>query len=132
MRTLLLGLVLALLFVPVAAAGPRTVCIVTPDPVSISSGEQYTISATGGDPLEWYEVIVRQLHDSDTDERRDWLGQADDQGNVVATLAAHPPAYPGDGLLVGDAKVTVTRYRTGGGPGGAASTIATCSFSATP
>ena len=119
----------ALLVVSGAQAGKRPPCTVVPDPVSISSGEQYTITATGGTPLEYYEVIISQRHDGVTDEGRDWLGQADASGTVSATLTAYP-WVDGDksGLLVGDAKVSVVRYRTGGGPGSAASTLATCSF----
>lgn len=133
-RMVALAVFAAVLIVPAAAGGPRTACTVTPDPVSISSGEQYTVFAAGGVPLEWYEVIVRQRGDGCTDECRDWLGQADDFGNVTASFAAYAFVV-GDGfhgLLVGDAKVSVVRYRTGGGPGGGASTIATCAFTVVP
>ncbi len=60
---------------------------------------------------------------------RDALVQADAQGVVQNTFTAYP-WVSGDksGLLEGDASVKVVRYRTGGGPGGAASTLATCGF----
>jgi hypothetical protein len=131
-RILLVAItIIASLFSSSATAGQRSVCTVVPDPVSISSGEQYTITATGGIPFEYYEVIISQKHDGVTDEGRDWLGQADASGTVTATLTASPKVA-GDptGLLVGDAKVNVSRYRTGGmsGGSGAASTISSCTF----
>lgn len=112
-----------------AQAGKRSTCTVVPNPVSISSGEQYTITATGGVPLEYYEVIISQRFDGVTDEGRDWLGQADANGTVTAMLTAYPKVV-GDptGLLVGQAKVNVSRYRTGGASGGGASTIASCTL----
>jgi len=124
---ILVALVLAL----PAQAGKRAPCTVSPDPVSISAGTQYTVTATGGTSAEFYEIIIRQRHDGDTDERRDALVQADAGGIVQYTFTAYP-LVPGDfgGLLVDDAKVNVVRYRTGGGSGGAASTLATCSFTA--
>lgn len=125
-RLLLLA---ALLLVPAAGAGRQSTCTVDPDPVSISSGVTYTITGTGGVPFEFYEVIISQKHDGVTDEGRDWLGQADENGTVVASLVAFPwTAGLKSGLLVGDASVKISRYRTGGGPGGAASTISSCRF----
>ena len=129
MRTVVaLGLLVAL-FLTATSAHASTTCTMVPDPVSISSGQQYTITATGGVPLEYYEVIISQKHDGVQDEGRDWLGYADASGTVTATLTAYP-WVDGDnsGLLVGSASVNVSRYRTGGGPGGGASTIARCSF----
>lgn len=129
MKTLL-GIIVALVLVLPAQAGKRPSCTVVPNPVSISAADEYTITATGGVPDEFYEVIVSQRQDGVTDEGRDWLGQADASGTVSATLTAFPwvDGNP-SGLLVGDAKVNVVRYRTGGGPGGAASSLATCAFS---
>lgn len=111
-----------------SAAKPAP-CTVTPNPVSISATGTYTVTSTGGIPAEFYEVIVSQKHDGVTDEGRDWLGQADAEGTVTATLDAHPwTTDDHTGLLVGDASVSVVRYRTGGGPGGAASKLASCKF----
>lgn len=128
-RIVLVALVaFAIMAIP-AQAGKRAPCTVVPDPVSISAQTPYTITATGGTPLEFYEVIIRQIQDGATDERRDALVQADASGLVQTSFIAGPlvAGVPG-GLLVEGAKVNVVRYRTGGGPGGAASTLATCSF----
>ncbi len=129
MRTpILIGLVLLIFALP-AQAGKRPPCTVTPDPVSISTTPNYTIVATGGVPNEQYEVIISQRHDAVTDEGRDWSGPADENGTVTATLITEPWADGyNSGLLVGAASVKVSRYRAGGGPGGAASTIASCTF----
>ena len=128
-RTLIAATLALLIFALPAQAGKRSACTVTPNPVSISTSGTYTIVATGGVPFEYYEVIISQKFDMVTDEGRDWLGQADASGTVTATLTAYP-WVDGDksGLLVGSAKVNVSRYRTGGGPGGAASTISSCTF----
>lgn len=112
-----------------AQAGKRSPCTVVPDPVSISAHTLYTVTATGGTPGTYYEIIISQRHDGVTDEGRDALVQADGGGAVAYTFTAYPWVDGSkSGLLVGDAKVSVVRYRTGGGSGGAASTLETCTF----
>ena len=119
----------AALVVPVQA---KTVCIVSPDPVTLGTDPQFTVTATGGVPFESYEVTDQQQGHHKTDEARVWLGQADASGTVVATIPVDDGRVVGPGdefaLWPGDVSVKVVRYRTGGGPGGAASVIATCSF----
>lgn len=124
-----LALITFLLLALPAAAAKSPPCTVVPDPVSLSQTTTYTISATGGMPLEWYEIIISQRFDGVTDEGRDALVQADETGFVAYTFLVYPwVAGNPSGLLVGDARVAVSRYRTGGGPGGKASTIARCTF----
>lgn len=129
----ILPFLLLLLFATPAHAAKAVPCTVVPDPVSISAADHYTVTAVGGTPGELYEVIISQKHDGVTDEGRDWLGYADANGTVTADFVAYPK-YEGDpsGLLVGSASVTVVRARAGGGPGGAASTLARCGFTVSP
>ena len=116
---------------PMAHARPST-CTVSPDPVTLGVDDHFTVTATGGTPLEYYEVTDQQAGHHKTDEARVWLGQADEFGTVTAVIGVADGRITGDGipeaLWPGDVSVKVVRYRTGGGPGGAASTLATCSF----
>jgi len=128
-RIVVMAVIAALIVAAPVSAGKRSTCTVVPDPVSISVADLYTVTATGGVPGVDYEIIISQRHDGVTDEGRDALVAADAFGVVTWTFTAYPK-IDGDpsGLLVGDAKVDVSRNRTGGGPGGAASTIASCTF----
>jgi hypothetical protein len=112
-----------------ASAGKASQCIVVPNPVVLGVDTQYTVTATGGVPLETYEVTLRQKHHLITDEARIWLGQADADGVVTAIV---PVDNQVEGSLYslwpGEPTLNVVRSRAGGGPGGAASKIATCSF----
>jgi hypothetical protein len=116
--------------VPVIAA-PNP-CTVSPNPVTLGTDSSFTVTASGGVPAEFYEVTDQQKGHHKTDEARVWLGQADASGNVSATIGVDDGRIYGDAspysLWPGDVSVKVVRYRTGGGPGGAASTLATCSF----
>jgi hypothetical protein len=118
-----------------ALAGKAAPCVVTPDPVSLATADGTAILnvyATGGTPGDFYEVAFQQSGHHKTDEARSWLGAADEFGNVSADIVyvdGRLSPYDRDhALWPGDATVKVTRYRTGGGPGGAASLLATCSF----
>ena len=117
---------------PTAYAAKAAPCIVSPDPVTLGVDASFTVTATGGTPLEYYEVTNQQRGHHKTDEARVWLGQADEFGTVTAVIGAVDGRIYGDGLpeslWPGGVSVKVVRYRTGGGPGGAASTLATCSF----
>jgi hypothetical protein len=108
------------------------VCTVSPDPVSLASDTQFTVTATGGTAGEVYEVTDQQKQHHKQDEARVWSGWADDAGVVTAVVHVEDGRIVGDGspyaLWPGDVSVKVVRYRAGGGPGGAASLIATCSF----
>jgi hypothetical protein len=104
---------------------------VAPDPVSLAVDTQFTVTAVGATPGEFYEVTDQQKRHHKTDEARVWLGQADEFGTVTAVVGVvDGRVYWGTGLELwpGDVSVKVVRYRTGGGPGGAASLLATCGF----
>lgn len=122
---------LIVLVVPVPARSATT-CTITPDPVTLGIDANFTVVATGGTPGEYYEVTDQQKGHHKTDEARVWLGAADDTGTVTALVPVDDGRVVGDlsvwSLWPGDVSVRVVRYRTGGGPGGAATTLATCSF----
>jgi hypothetical protein len=133
MNLLRLAIIAVLALSPDAAlAAQRPPCAVVPDPVVLGIDATFTVTATDGDPFEFYEVTDQQAGHHKTDEARVWLGQADDAGTVTATISVDDGRIVGDAspyaLWPGDVAVKVVRYRTGGGPGGAASTLATCSF----
>jgi hypothetical protein len=129
-RTLLLATLL--LLVPTTALARPSICTVSPDPVTLGVDTEFTVTATGGTPLEYYEVTDQQKGHHKTDEARVWLGQADEFGTVTAVVGVADGRIYGDGLpeslWPGGVSVKVVRYRTGGGQGSAASTLATCSF----
>jgi hypothetical protein len=125
------ALFVALTLTGAATAGKASQCVVVPNPVTLGVDTEYTVTATGGVPLETYEVTLRQKHHLITDEARVWLGQADDTGTVTATIGVSDGRIYGmvtGALWPGEPTLNVVRYRTGGGPGGAASKLATCSF----
>lgn len=116
---------------PAVSKGKPGPCTVTPNPVVLGVDQTFTVTATGGVPGEFYEVTDQQSGHHKTDEARVWLGAADEFGTVTAEVPV------GDGrfsdarpyaLWPGSVSVKVVRYRTGGGPGGSASTLATCGF----
>jgi hypothetical protein len=122
---------------PVMAAKAAP-CIVTPNPVSLATADgtaAFNVYATGGTPGDYYEVAFQQQGHRKQDEARSWLGAADESGNVSADIVyvdgRLSPFDREHALWPGDASVKVTRYRTGGGPGGAASLLATCTFEVT-
>jgi hypothetical protein len=126
-------LLVVLLLVALGTAARPTTCVVTPDPVLLSKAPgTYHVNATGGVPGEYYEVTLFQKHNPINDERRVWLGQADELGNVEADVPYLDRVIGSNySLWPGEARLEVVRYRTGGGPGGAASKIATCTFRVT-
>jgi len=127
---LMTAAILAIAVTPSVAA--KTTCTVTPDPVILGVDSTFTLIATGGTAFEFYEVTDQQQGHHKTDEARVWLGQADAFGTVVAMIPVDDGRIVGPGdefaLWPGAVSVKVVRYRTGGGPGGAASVIATCAF----
>jgi hypothetical protein len=130
MRALFAAIVLAMaLASPVNAT---SACQVTPDPVVLGTDISFTLTASGGIPAAYYEVTDQQKQHHKTDEARVWLGQADASGTVTAVVGVDDGRITGSGdpyaLWPGDVSVKVVLYRTGGGPGGAASLLATCSF----
>lgn len=131
MKRIIFAILATLAIAVPAQAGKRSPCTVVPDPVSISAGTQYTVTASGGTPLKLYEIIIRQLQDGGTDERRDALVQANESGIVAWTFTAEPWVGPGlpTGLLVGDANVNIIPYAAGGGViSGKKQSLAKCSF----
>ena len=135
MKRIILAAMLGLaIFASPASAGKRTTCMIFPDPVSLSVTPSWTVTATGGGAGVLYEVQLRQngvpRPDEGTTIRR---VVADDGGVVAATFETLDYRVVGLSnfwatLIPGTAKVTIKAYRTGGGPGGAASTLASCSF----
>jgi hypothetical protein len=117
------------------AAGAKSApCVVDPNPVVLGTTVSFTVTATGAVPGEYYEVTDQQKGHHKTDEARVWLGQADASGVVGAEIPVDDGRVTGDtefALWPGDVSVKVVRYRTGGGPGGAASQLATCGFAVT-
>jgi hypothetical protein len=123
------ALFVALTLTGAASAGRTAACVVIPNPVTLGVDTEYTVTATGGVPLETYEVTLRQKHHLITDEARVWLGQADSAGVVRAVIPVVNQVEGSEfSLWPGEPTLNVVRYRTGGGPGGAASKIASCSF----
>jgi hypothetical protein len=132
--TLALTTILALAFCPTATAAKSAPCTATPDPLTLGVDQFFTVTATGATPGQAYEVTDQQPGHHKTDEARVWLGYPDDAGTISAVIPAldgriYPDAWP-YALWPGDITVKVVRYRTGGGPGGAASLLAVCSFTA--
>jgi hypothetical protein len=122
---------------PLAHAAQAAPCVVTPDPVVLpgtSDPGTYHVDATGGIPLELYEVIVQQSGHHRTDEAGTVArAYADEFGNVSIDAGYFDGRYVGDGatgaLWPGNASMVIRRYRTGGGSGGGqAGIIAKCSF----
>jgi hypothetical protein len=126
-------LVAVALSAPLAASSAKAPpCVVTPNPLSLSNDPSWFVSAAGATPLDYYEVTKQQKGHHVPDEGRVWLGQADEGGNILAEIGTVDGRLVGDGvkeaLWPGDVSVKVVRYRAGGGPGGAASLLATCGF----
>lgn len=136
MRRLLaiaLGLALSVVLVAPVLAAKAAPCSVSPDPLTLGVDDHFTVTATGGTPGEFYEVTDQQAGHHKTDEARVWLGAADEFGTVTADIGVNDGRIYGDAgmpysLWPGNVSVKVVRYRTGGGPGGAASTLASCGF----
>ena len=130
-RIMLLAALLAAL--SIGAGSPGT-CVVTPDPVDLTTmaptNERYNVTADGATPGIYYEIGLFQKGGVGLrDERRIWLGLPDENGVISADL----PVYDGvEGvpysLWSGTVKVEIKTYRTGGGPGGVNERLATCYF----
>jgi hypothetical protein len=126
------GLCALALVVVLPSQASTNPCVVTPNPLSLATDTQFTVTASGAIPLESYEVTDQQTGHHKTDEDRVWLGQADSNGQIVAVVPA------GDGrtgsgspyaLWPGDVKVTVIHYHQGGKISSkGASVLATCAF----
>ena len=119
-----------------ATAGQATACSVTPNPVSLSTDTQFTVTASGAVPGDYYEVTDQQQGHHKTDEDRVWLGRADTNGAVTATVPVDDGRVVGAGdiyaLWPGDVSVKVIHYQQGGSGGNkGASILAACGFTVT-
>jgi hypothetical protein len=132
------AIVCAFLIAPASTrAAQASPCVVTPDPVSLSLDSSWTVTAQNGTPGALYEVLLQEggvpRQDEGTTIDRVY---ADDVGTVTDTfqtldyrLSGLSNFYPS--LIPGTAKLKVRAYRTGGGTGGKADLLATCSFGVT-
>ncbi len=139
MKAILVGAAAALAAAVIAALLPvfsyaNSACAVTPNPVSLATDTQFTVTASGATPFDSYEVTDQQQGHHKQDEDRVWLGSADAAGNITANVPVQNGALLGGGwkpygLWPGDVSVKVIHYQQGGsGSNKGAAILAACSF----
>ncbi len=137
MKQILLTLLCILVVLIAAPTGSvaGTACSVAPDPLSLVVETQFTVTAAGAIPFDYYEVTDQQQGHHKTDEDRVWLGQADTNGNIDATIHVDNGLIGASGtyaLWPGGVSVKVIHYQQGGKTiSKGASILAFCTFSVT-